>query len=133
MKASDTAAIEHYPPTSPKFHSATSPTCQNHSGLQDDEDSRPLLEAAARFDDSDEDIAAENQYVTRLYETDDRKTKFTILLVGCAAISGLLFGEGQLITCFSRLTSQDTILGSSLVLLWSLDQIWDIPLKMSRR
>jgi hypothetical protein len=105
MKATDTARIEHYPPTSPEFQSAASPTPRSHIGLQDDEDSRPLLGIAARVDDSDEVVAEENQYVTRLYKTDDRITRFTILLVGCAAISGLLFGRRHLTFRFSRLIS----------------------------
>jgi hypothetical protein len=105
MNATDTAPTEHYPPTSPEFYSATSPTRQVHFGLQEDEDSRPLLGIAAPVDDSDEIVAEENQYVTRLYKTDDRITRFAILLVGCAAISGLLFGKRHFTFCFSRLTS----------------------------
>jgi hypothetical protein len=117
MNATDTAPIEHYPPTSPEFQSAASPTRHNRIGLQNDEDSRPLLGHAPQSNGSDEIITEENQYVTELYKTDDRMTRFAILLVGCAAISGLLFGTRQLITCCSRLTLQDmtlVVIGSDL-------------------
>ena len=61
MNATDQAAVEHYPPPSPEYQPATSPTHQSHSAVQNDEDSIPLLGHDDRG--SSDQAAGENLYV----------------------------------------------------------------------
>ena len=61
MNATDQSALEHYPPTSPEYQPATSPTRQSLSAVHNDEDSIPLLGHDDRG--SSDQAAGENLYV----------------------------------------------------------------------